>query len=236
MSLRTSNFELRLRHLLLLLVGNLLVLTVLCSPNKENRKSPFSIPSTCSISPSSSRSLFGVRGGGFFGFGQRSSQGGGGGDDDPPQRGKFPALTRDEIEEKLNIPVFGITDVNGNGVILSDDGRNIFHFFFSKHMADAALKAVASANVGAPELKVSAFHLGKCWFRLIDSSGSKMFKVNAIFNSVTDSCAILGMFWLFQKTVFNFFVFLNCSSLSATKIWLRQRRRSHKTSSFSPCS
>lgn len=129
--------------------------------------------------------LFGVRGGAFFGkFGRRQSSNSGGGDDDDnnnrnnnsngiPKR--FPPMSQDEIEEKLNIPVFGITDAKGNGVILSENGNNIFHFFFSRHMADAALKAVTAANAEAPELHVSAFHLGKCWFKLI--KGEKMFKL-----------------------------------------------------------
>jgi len=46
-------------------------------------------------------------------------------------------------------------------------------FFFSRHMADTALKAVQNANVDAPKLKVSTFHLGKCWFKLIANSEQK---------------------------------------------------------------
>ena len=71
--------------------------------------------------------------------------------------------------------MFGLTDEAGNGVITSNgpggNGDNIFHFFFSKHMADLALKQVSNANPSAPPLKVSAFHLGKCWFKLINKSG-----------------------------------------------------------------
>lgn len=185
----------RLRcRIFLVLVGNLLILSALCNSHNGRRRT-FSISSSSSLSISapSSQSIFGVRGGaGFFGFGNnkrsQTNGNGGDGDDDDNNRNnsknnsskqpKFPALSRDEIEEKLNIPIFGITDSNGNGVILSDkDGNNIFHFFFSQHMADAALTAICNANVGAPELKVSSFHLGKCWFRLIDHSGGKEFKV-----------------------------------------------------------
>ena len=88
-----------------------------------------------------SSSLFGIRGGGFFGnrFGRsksNSGSSGGGGDDDDGKPKRFKALTRQEIEEKLNIPIYGLTDASGNGVILSgDNGSNIFHFFFNKHMA-----------------------------------------------------------------------------------------------------
>lgn len=157
----------------LLIIGNLIISPVACSPKRIQ-------PSLMtSISSSSSKALFGVRGGAFFGFGRssKSSQdGGGGGDDDTPKR--YPALSQEEIEEKLNIPVFGLTDAAGNGVILAgDNGRNIFHFFFSKHMADAALKAVTDANENAPPLRVSAFHLGKCWFKLIKKSGIQEYKL-----------------------------------------------------------
>lgn len=130
---------------------------------------------------SSSRAalLFGVRGGAFFGFGRKQTNNGDGDDDDDSNNNnspkRFPPMSQQEIEEKLNIPVFGLTDANGNGVILSDNGNNIFHFFFSKHMADAALRAVTAANSDAPELRVSAFHLGKCWFKLIQ--GHNMFEL-----------------------------------------------------------
>ena len=60
---------------------------------------------------------------------------------------------------------------------MSDGGQHIFHFFLNRHMAEAACGAVANANVGAPELKVSAFHLGKCWFKLIVGSGERSFKL-----------------------------------------------------------
>ena len=91
---------------------------------------------------------------------------------------RFPALSQDEIEEKLSVPIFGLTDAQGNGVILSDSEKNnVFHFFFSKHMADTALRAVCDANKGAPPLRVSAFHLGKCWFGLINNPGSREYKL-----------------------------------------------------------
>ena len=157
---------------------NLLVREAICSPNDLA-----SITSSSSSSPHTTHALFGVRGGAFFGFGRLSKSqdkenNGDGGDGDAPKR--FPALSQDEIEEKLNIPVFGLTDAQGNGVILSESGsnNNIFHLFFSKHMADAALKAVVEANSSAPPLKVSAFHLGKCWFKLIDKSGSRMYTLH----------------------------------------------------------
>lgn len=165
-----------LRRLLLLAASNVVVLIVSCSATQGI------IPYEARTSAATSRALFGVRGGGFFGFGRKLKGGGGGsgdggGDDDAPKR--YPALSQDEIEEVLNVPVFGLTDEQGNGVVLSDGaGNSIFHFFFSRHMADAALKAVTDANAGAPPLRVAAFHLGKCWFRLINNkSGDQKFNL-----------------------------------------------------------
>lgn len=124
-------------------------------------------------STSTPSALFGLRGGGIGGFwGRRkhSSSGGGGGDDgDGPSRPRFSALSQEEIEDKLNIPVYGLTDCNGNGIILSSNNENVFHFFFNKQNAESACIAVSQSNESASDLKVSAFHLGKCWFRLINN-------------------------------------------------------------------
>ena len=115
---------------LLIIICN--ILPVICSSNNNHV--------ILSTSSPTSSSLFGIRGGGFFGnrFGRSKSNSGssGGGDDDDGKPKRFPALTQEEIEEKLNIPIYGLTDASGNGVILSgDNGSNIFHFFFNKHMA-----------------------------------------------------------------------------------------------------
>lgn len=47
-------------------------------------------------------------------------------------------------------------------------------------MAEQASAAVQRANANAPELKVGVFHLGKCWFRLIESSGERAFTVSFV--------------------------------------------------------
>lgn len=124
-------------------------------------------------------SIFGIRGGAFFGFGKKSHTNSNGGSDDPNSPKRFPPLTREEIEDKLSIPIYGITDLNGNGVILSDGGDHIFHFFLNREMAEQASVAVRTANENAPELKIGVFHLGKCWFRLIENSGKKVFTVSS---------------------------------------------------------
>lgn len=153
----------------LLLNSTILILAILST---HARSSP-----SHSIRPHTQKSLFAIRGGAFFGFGKNKSQNNGGsGDPSTPKR--FPALSKEEIEEKLSIPIYGITDLNGNGVILSDGGEHIFHFFLNRHMAEQASKAVTAANNNAPELKVSAFHLGKCWFKLIECSGERMFTLS----------------------------------------------------------
>lgn len=170
LSTRTRRRQCRL--LFLYAVVNIFVLTVICS-SRDNK------------APLLSRALFGVpRGGAFFGFGRKSSRDGssdgdgGNGDGDGSTPKRFPGLSEEEIEDKLNIPIFGLTDEQGNGVVLSDSEKNsVFHFFFSKHMADAALMSVCNANKDAPPLRVSAFHLGKCWFKLINKPGSKEYKL-----------------------------------------------------------
>lgn len=175
-----TNQLLRLHRLLVILVSYILVSAVVGSSSQLSN----------SISSSSRTALFGVRGGAFFGFGRKQTNHGDGDDDDDNNNNnnspnkRFPPMSQQEIEEKLNIPVFGLTDANGNGVILSDNGNNIFHFFFSKHMADAALRAVTAANSDAPELRVSAFHLGKCWFKLIQ--GHNMFELRKYGNNKGD--------------------------------------------------
>lgn len=167
----------------LLLLGCIFILTSLST--QARRLPSHAISSQPHLYPP----LFAVRGGAFFGFGKNKKSNSGGDDPDSPKR--FPALSKEEIEDKLSIPIYGITDLNGNGVILSDGGEHIFHFFLNRHMAEAATKAVAAANKNAPELKVSAFHLGKCWFRLIESSGDRMFTVrspycmHAVFITIT---------------------------------------------------
>ena len=104
--------------------------------------------------------------------GDNAPGGGGGGR-------RFPTLSQDKIKEELDVLlVYGLTNVNGNGVLLSNNKENsVFHFFFSRHMADAALRAVCESNVDAPPLRVSAFHLGKCWFKLINGPASRKYNL-----------------------------------------------------------
>jgi hypothetical protein len=80
----------------------------------------------------------------------------------------YPALSEEEIMDVLNVPIFAITDHNGNGAVLSakPDNQNVVYFFLSEQMAQQALRSMQAANQGM-NLRVSALHLGKVWFKLL---------------------------------------------------------------------
>jgi len=113
-------------------------------------------------------SLFGIRGGGLFG---------GNNDDkekevEPAQGEKkmYPAMTEEEIEDWMeHIPVFAVTDGNGAGVVMKpDEDSSVFYFFFNPLAANATLTQLKKINEDM-ELKVSAFSLGKIWFKLLNA-------------------------------------------------------------------
>jgi hypothetical protein len=80
----------------------------------------------------------------------------------------YPALSEEEIMDVLNVPIFAITDHNGNGAVLSakPDNANVVYFFLSEQMAQQALQSMQAANQGM-NLRVSALHLGKVWFKML---------------------------------------------------------------------
>ena len=110
--------------------------------------------------------LFGIRGGGLFGGKDDSSS------DDAAVGGKklYPAMTQEEVEDWLeHIPVFAVTDSSGSGVVLKpDDDSSVFYFFLNPLSANATLTQLKSVNEDM-DLKVSAFSLGKIWFKLLNS-------------------------------------------------------------------
>eukprot|EP00591_Stephanopyxis_turris_P007728 CAMPEP_0195519252 /NCGR_PEP_ID=MMETSP0794_2-20130614/14540_1 /TAXON_ID=515487 /ORGANISM="Stephanopyxis turris, Strain CCMP 815" /LENGTH=345 /DNA_ID=CAMNT_0040648375 /DNA_START=37 /DNA_END=1074 /DNA_ORIENTATION=+ len=122
-----------------------------------------------SVSPAS---LFGIRGGGLFG-----GKDGGKANDDAAAP-KFPAMTQEEVEEWLgHIPVFAVTDKNGAGVVLKpDDETSVFYFFMSPIMANATLTQLKSAN-SELDLQVSAFSLGKIWFKILNADEDAEVKI-----------------------------------------------------------
>lgn len=133
-------------------------------------------PTTSSVSPSSLSNVFGVsRGGGLFGGGNKKK--------DASVEDKlraesgetFPALTQEEVEEWLgHIPVFAVTDSNGAGVVLKpDNSTSVMYFFFSPQMANATLAQLKSAN-DQLDLKLSAFSLGKIWYKMLNGDQSEI--------------------------------------------------------------
>lgn len=86
----------------------------------------------------------------------------------------YPAMTQEEIEDWMeHIPVFAVTDANGAGVVLKpDESSSVFYFFFNPLAANATLTQLKSVNEDM-DLKVSAFSLGKIWFKLLNADPDK---------------------------------------------------------------
>jgi len=142
----------------------------------SNRETSLASSSTSSTS-SSLDSVFGIaRGGGIFG-GKNKGASGSVADVKDKLRAEsgetFPALSQEEIEEWLgHIPVFAVTDSNGAGVVLKPDNEtSVMYFFFSPQMANATLAQVKGTNESL-DLKLSAFSLGKIWFKMLNGDQS----------------------------------------------------------------
>jgi len=123
-----------------------------------------------SSSSSKSAALFGTKGGGLFGKGDKSSE------NNDEKQGKleetfdlklYPAMTQEEIEDFLeHIPVFMVTDKNGSAVVFRQNESSICYFFMSPIMANATLAQLQDSTENM-ELQVSAFSLGRIWFRIL---------------------------------------------------------------------
>ena len=87
-------------------------------------------------------------------------------------------MTQEEVEEWLaHIPVFAVTDSKGSGVVLKpDDDSSVFYFFMSPQMANATLTQLKGSNDDL-DLRISAFSLGKIWFKILQSKKSVEVKV-----------------------------------------------------------
>lgn len=107
------------------------------------------------------QSFFGVRGGGLFNKGEKTET----------ATKKYPAMSQDEVEEWLaHIPVFAVTDSKGSGVVLKPDNTSsVFYFFMSPQMANATLTQLKGTNEEL-DLRVSAFSLGKIWYKILNSN------------------------------------------------------------------
>lgn len=82
----------------------------------------------------------------------------------------YPALSPEEIEDWMeHVPVFAVTDSNGAGIVLKpDDSTSVFYFFLNPLAANATLSQLKGASPDM-DLKVSAFSLGKIWFKLLNA-------------------------------------------------------------------
>jgi len=85
----------------------------------------------------------------------------------------YPAMSQEEVEDWLaHIPVFAVTDSKGSGVILRPDNEtSVFYFFMSPMMANATLESLKSSNENM-DLRISAFSLGKIWFKVLNSDNA----------------------------------------------------------------
>ena len=120
-------------------------------------------------------SVFGIaRGGGLFGAGNKKKSDSNNADVKDKLRAEsgetFPAMSQEEIEEWLgHIPVFAVTDANGAGVVLKpDNDTSVMYFFFSPQMANATLAQLKSSD-DSLDLKLSAFSLGKIWYKILNN-------------------------------------------------------------------
>jgi len=89
----------------------------------------------------------------------------------------YPAMSQEEIEEWLeHVPVFAVTDEQGQGVVLRpDDDTSVFYFFMSPLMANATLNQLQeSSNAESLDLRVSAFSLGKIWFNILNAEDKEV--------------------------------------------------------------
>lgn len=121
-----------------------------------------------STTAGATKDLFGVgRGGALFGGKDASAVA------ETPVNTMYPALSQEEVEDWLaHIPVFAVTDSKGSGVILRPDNEtSVFYFFMSPMMANATLETLKSSNENM-DLRISAFSLGKVWFKVLNADNS----------------------------------------------------------------
>ncbi|MGK3740202.1 MAG: hypothetical protein ACI8RD_003580 [Bacillariaceae sp.] len=119
--------------------------------------------------------LFGIsRGGGLFGGKDDAKSDDAAVATPSGDKKMYDAMTQEEVEDWLeHIPVFAVTDSNGAGVVLKpDDNSSVFYFFLNPLAANATLTQLKSVNEEM-DLKVSAFSLGKIWFKLLNGDADR---------------------------------------------------------------
>eukprot|EP00546_Thalassionema_frauenfeldii_P013493 CAMPEP_0178912398 /NCGR_PEP_ID=MMETSP0786-20121207/10239_1 /TAXON_ID=186022 /ORGANISM="Thalassionema frauenfeldii, Strain CCMP 1798" /LENGTH=354 /DNA_ID=CAMNT_0020584973 /DNA_START=114 /DNA_END=1178 /DNA_ORIENTATION=+ len=140
-------------------------------------------PSTSNAATSFGRksSVFAVpRGGGLFGGGNKDAATKAEGGTDLATAASaeglptYPAMDQEEIEAWLDhVPVFAVTDSQGQGVVMKpDDSSNIVYFFLSPVMANTTLTQLKT-NKPDMDLTVSSFSLGKIWFNMLNAGEDK---------------------------------------------------------------
>ncbi|GFH48602.1 hypothetical protein CTEN210_05078 [Chaetoceros tenuissimus] len=134
-----------------------------------------------SFGVSAGDSVFGIsRGGGLFGSKSKESATDAAATATAAPGTKYPAMSEEEVEEWLShIPVFAVTDSNGAGVVLKPDGEeSVFYFFMSPMMANATLQTLMANNEDM-DLKISAFSLGKIWFKILNADKDQEVQLKA---------------------------------------------------------
>jgi hypothetical protein len=113
----------------------------------------------------------------------------------------FPPMTQEEIEDWMeHIPVFAVTDKNGAGVVLKpDDSSSVFYFFLNPLAANATMGQLNSVNKDM-DLKVSAFSLGKIWFKLLNADPDQEVTVRFKKVKAADSVPFRSCSHKFPKT------------------------------------
>mmetsp|Transcript_23646 Transcript_23646/g.35779 ORF Transcript_23646/g.35779 Transcript_23646/m.35779 type:complete len:341 (-) Transcript_23646:162-1184(-) len=117
------------------------------------------------------RAVFAVpRGGGLFGGKNDEVTK----TDAPDGLPEYPAMTKEEVEAWLDhIPVFGVTDDKGQGVVLRpDNDTSVLYFFISPIMANNTMNQLKATSPDM-DLRVSAFSLGKIWFSMLGDGARK---------------------------------------------------------------
>lgn len=85
----------------------------------------------------------------------------------------YPPMTREEIQKWMDhIPVYAVTDLDGNGQALrlgrEDNKKAVLYFFMSPIMAEAFLKHLQKSSTGDGNLTVSGLFLGRIWFDILN--------------------------------------------------------------------
>ena len=112
-------------------------------------------------------------------------------------------MSKEEIEEWLaHIPIFAVTDSNGAGVVLRpDNDTSVFYFFMSPQMANATLETLKGTNENM-DLRVSAFSLGKIWFKILNSESDTEVMVRTYIRTYPIIIIFFGGFMICDLGVF----------------------------------